>query len=1171
MRGNSIKRILTKTTAFLLCFILAFGVSVDLGSLRTSDGNGVVQFGMDKVWGDNPWETWLSLYVGNPSKGWDYYDIAMNVATIYNRSGNVDRPSTINLPNVSYLNKLSYVKYRSYYSFQCLENITTYDLDFTKYNYKVEYYYVYNSSQFQWYTNSFTENTVLTSSQGFDVTFQSPAGITIYRQLRNQPPTITVTSPTSNTVYSEVSGYSTIPLRGTVSDPNTGDTIMTKYNIDGGTTQTVSGTVTTSGNFTNTDIPVSSLAEGSHNLNVWSQDNQGLVSPTTTIPFKMDRTAPTIGTVTLTSTTSNITIAGTATDAIAGLDPYPYKYTISGYSPTAWLTTSSYTSSTLPANTQYTATFEARDSKGHIASKQQSIYTKAQVPTASISNRTSYTLDVSVSDSNPTTTPYQIIVNSNQYVTPEGTLTSSPVWITLSSKKITVKGLSASTTYTFQVKAKNGDGVETALSTAVSGTTLVAPPVPPSNITATATDTSITVAWDAVAGAAGYDIEADGTVRDMGTSTRYTHPNLSPGTPHTYRLRARNEGGPGAWSTAISKSTLPSKPGIPANLSAVPLSTSITVTWNNVPGATGYDIEVDGVLVSNGPNTNYKHTSLTPGTSHTYRVRSVNSGDKSDWSSPISFMTLVDSTSVPVNINATALQNQITITWDPVDGATGYDIEVDGVRIDNNNRTTYTHKNLTSGTDHMYRVRAKKGSVVSDWSAMVVATTLTGSFGTPANIKADVQDTNVTLSWDAVTDAQGYDVEVDGEPYDNGADITFVQGGLLPGTEHNYRVRARSSSETSDWSAPLTVKTFMLPTPRNFSATATESSIQTVWDAVYGADSYSLELDGSIIPDITDTSYTLEGLAKDTQHTLRVRAESNIGKSNWSTPLIQSISSNISGVPVLSGIVKKNAITVIWKPIDGALGYDMEADGVLIENVPGTSYVHSSLAAGTDHTYKVRARYEADQGSWSNVFSISTLAERPAIPTNVAASSNMTSILVTWDKAADVESYEIEVDGVAVDNGIGTSYLHNMLSPDTQHSYKVRAKNKDGYSDWSNVIEKKTVSSVQTFEMDCAAVDEFSLALSAANIQDLGEYTFTVKYDPEELDVTDLCGFTSRIDLGTGSITGTDIKIVQFEPGTIVFTKAGYGQSFEVWSGIVDSIKMKAKKNGRMVITYSIN
>ena len=37
---------------------------------------------------------------------------------------------------------------------------------------------------------------------------------------------------------------------------------------------------------------------------------------------------------------------------------------------------------------------EAKDAKGHIASKNQNVYTKAQAPSATVGNATSNTLDV---------------------------------------------------------------------------------------------------------------------------------------------------------------------------------------------------------------------------------------------------------------------------------------------------------------------------------------------------------------------------------------------------------------------------------------------------------------------------------------------------------------------------------------------------------------------------------------------------------------------------------------------------------------------------------------------------------------------------------------------------------------------------------------------------------
>jgi len=120
-------------------------------------------------------------------------------------------------------------------------------------------------------------------------------------------------------------------------------------------------------------------------------------------------------------------------------------------------------------------------------------------------------------------------------------------------------------------------------------------------------------------------------------------------------------------------------------------------------------------------------------------------------------------------------------------------------------------------------------------------------------------------------------------------------------------------------------------------------------------------------------------------------------------------------------------------------------------------------------------------------------------------------------------------------------------------------------------LNKTTISSVQTYNIDCAAGDEFNLILSAAGIQDMSDYSFTVSYDVEDFEVTDLCGLTPRIDTATGDITGTDIKITQYEPGTIVFTKTSSAQTYEVWSGIVNSVRFKAKRDGQLEITYSIN
>ena len=106
--------------------------------------------------------------------------------------------------------------------------------------------------------------------------------------------------------------------------------------------------------------------------------------------------------------------------------------------------------------------------------------------------------------------------------------------------------------------------------------------------------------------------------------------------------------------------------------------------------------------------------------------------------------------------------------------------------------------------------------------------------------------------------------------------------------------------------------------------------------------------------------------------------------------------------------------------------------------------------------------------------------------------------------------------------------------------------------------------------VSCANNEVFNLMFTASDIQNPDAYTFTITYNPQELDVVDLCGTTPRLDMTTGNIIGTDVQVIQFAPGTIVFKKitpVGLGQS---WSGEVDSIKFKSKISGQSSITYNI-
>jgi hypothetical protein len=1021
----------------------------------------------------------------------------------------------------------------------------------------------------------------LRSTNGYWQMCSSEYSNSIYRPYLlikyNKQPAISAFSPASGSVFSETS---TVTPSMSVSDANSDtstDYLTCSYYIDNEATPRNTKTVIGSQSVQTVNfdpVNVNTYNEGNHSIKYEVKDIYSGVSngtATATGNFIVDKSPPTINSLTLSSDANSITATGSATDSVSYLSLTPYKYKIGSYE-SAWTSSKTYTQNSLNPNALYNVNFFAADVKGHEASMQQSIYTKAQVPLISVGNASSYMLDVSTNDLNPSATQYQITVNGNQYVTPEGALTSSPVWTTLDNKKKTVKSLNPSTSYSFTMKARNGENIETPASNTVTGTTLVAPPGSPSNITAKASGNSIILAWDPIQGATKYEVEVNGIVKDNGLLTSYTHTGLGPNTQHNYRVRADIGTVIGAWSATVTKNTLTSVPPTPHNVNAAANNTSIIVTWDPMPGATTYQIKVDGVNSNTFSGTNYVHSGLIPGTLHSYQVRSFSSGGESPWSEEIRVTALNDKPVIPANLHATPGKTQIVLSWNGIAGET-YEVEADGVVHNMSSTPSYTHNNLIPGTQHIYRVRSNRTGVLSDWSTAVTVSTSANVFGMPGNFIADIADNMVVLSWEAVAEAVSYEVEVDGTVVDNDNVTSCIHLGLVPGSQHIYKVRALKTGQTSSWTEPLTATTFLLSTPEDFAATTSQTSITLNWSPVNEAITYEMEMDGAVTKDITSTTYTYTGLAPNSQHIFRVRADKQDGTSAWSKILTKSTQISTFGKPNLTAVNKKTSIIIMWNEIVGATGYDIDVDGAVYSNVLNRKYIHGNLTPGALHIYKVKANNGQAVTDWSDALSVSTLPNGPVTPTNIEASATTNKVFLSWDSVPNATEYELEADGQLVSVGTGTSYLHSGLMPDTQHTYKVRAKNNAEYGEWCTPLVIKTKNSTQSFTLDSELDETFGMIFTAVNLENPSLYTFTVTYNANELDVTDLCASTSRTDLSTGSVIGTDIQIVQYSPetGTIMFRKISTGTSGQSWSGTVNSIKFKSKITGHPVVQYTVN
>lgn len=293
------------------------------------------------------------------------------------------------------------------------------------------------------------------------------------------------------------------------------------------------------------------------------------------------------------------------------------------------------------------------------------------------------------------------------------------------------------------------------------------------------TSTSNTITWNASTKAEGYEIyQWIGTTDSYKligttTSTKFTNSKKTSGTMYRYKVRAFNNVDgqriEGAYSSEFTTCTLP------ANVSFSLCSTdvdSITLNWNKVSKATGYQVEMytNGTwkTLSTLSGTSYTASDLSQKTAYRFRVRAIRNynyinyyGDYTEKDITIRPANTPKGLSSLVNTSSSN-----TITWESMNGVSGYSVyqwigTTDSYKkLGDTAYPYYTNSGKSSGTMYTYRVKAYYVSDnVMQYSrpAQVVTCTL------PANVTvktAKRSGSNISLAWNKVSKATGYEIYV---------------------------------------------------------------------------------------------------------------------------------------------------------------------------------------------------------------------------------------------------------------------------------------------------------------------------------------------------------------------------------------------------------------------------
>ena len=402
--------------------------------------------------------------------------------------------------------------------------------------------------------------------------------------------------------------------------------------------------------------------------------------------------------------------------------------------------------------------------------------------------------------------------------------------LTGSTTSYTHTGLTASKKYFYTARAVPATGPKSSWAGQAEATVSDTPGAPA--LTASPAIGKIDLIWSTITGTESYhlitwtDGQADWErIGDpiTGTTTSYTHSDLTPGITHHYRVRAVINSMEGDWSDSVS--AVPTVPAAPS-LTAAAATGQVQLSWSAVPYAESYNIIVhtegvkDWVRIGDpisGTTTSYTHTDLVGEQSYFYKVRAVVDGIEGEWSLPIAAIPALPAAP---SLTATVATGQVQLSWNAVTGADSYDLVVwtetrnAWLRIGQpltHTITSYTHSSLSETETYYYRISAQAGNSGSEWSSTISAVPATSSI---PGLVATGSKGQVQLSWNAVTGAESYhlitwtDGQSDwtriGDPLSGGT-TSYTHSGTAAGKTYFYRVRAVVAGSNGEWSGEVDV------------------------------------------------------------------------------------------------------------------------------------------------------------------------------------------------------------------------------------------------------------------------------------------------------------------------------------------------------------------------------
>ncbi len=647
-------------------------------------------------------------------------------------------------------------------------------------------------------------------------------------------------------------------------------------------------------------------------------------------------------------------------------------------------------------------------------------------------------------------------------------------------------GASAIGSHSWHVRAKNGSTIGN-WSASRTYTVVGIPATPTTNNPPSGANVNYNAntnfSWNNVNNASSYQIQFDSEAPVTVTGNNYSRTFSTFGS-HTWKVLASNDAGDSDWSTPKTFTVVLAAPPLnsPANGSTSYIGTNLGFSWTSVPGATSYDIEIDGGLGSasliNVASVSYQKalTAAFVG-QHTWHVRALSGSTTGQWSQSFTFVIagipVTPVTGNPPTESTVTYEVSTNFTWNPIQYATSYQIQFDAEAPLTVTNSSYSRTFNTLGS-HFWKIKAINAAGESSWSNVSNFTVVLGvpTQESPANATSYYVGETASFSWSSVAGATSYDIEFDAGlgtvtlSNVTGISVNVTLTATQAGT-HTWHVRAKNGTTDGAWSSSRTITVIGIPgvptttSPASGSTIYYDTATNFTWNVVPNATNYKIQFDSEAPITVSGTSYT-RTYSSIASHTWKVLAFNDAGESVWSSSKTFTVD---LGVPNLSSPANgftafiNTTLNFTWTSVGGATSYDIEFDAgqgsVSLSNVAVTSKSWALVAASVgNHTWHVRTRNGTAVGQWSQSRNF-TVAGIPAVPVliNPPADGNVqysTSAVFLWNPVQNASSYFIQFDSEAPIAVTGTNFPRTF-STLASHTWKVKAVNSAGESDWSGV------------------------------------------------------------------------------------------------------------------------